>query len=76
MISGTTSVHPEFARGTIGIRIRRPAVRSAKPTRMMLLGRRRPALLLARSAVANIVSESGASDRPASIALYSNTICR
>ena len=43
---------------------------------MMLAGRRLPARLPATSAVANIVSDSGASVRPVSIALYSRTICR
>ncbi len=44
--------------------------------RMMLLGRRWPARLAASSAVANMLNESGASDRPACIALYSSTIWR
>ena len=43
---------------------------------MIALGRRDPARLPARSATANIVSESGAIDRPVCIALYSSTICR
>ena len=43
---------------------------------MILLGRRSPARLPASSATANMLSESGAIDRPASIALYSSTICR
>ena len=43
---------------------------------MILLGLRSPAFLPASSATANIVSDSGASDRPASSALYSSTICR
>ena len=42
----------------------------------MLLGRRLPALFPASSATANMLSESGARDRPASMALYSSTICR
>jgi hypothetical protein len=46
------------------------------PTRMMRLGLRLPALFPASSATANIVSDSGASERPASIALYSSTIWR
>ena len=53
-----------------------PIDRSAKPNRMMLLGRRVPALLPASNATPNIVSESGAIDRPVCIALYSSTICR
>ena len=43
---------------------------------MMLAGRRLPARLPATSAVANIVSDSGAIVRPVSSALYSRTICR
>ena len=42
----------------------------------MLLGRRRPAFFPASSAIANMLSESGAIVRPACIALYSRTICR
>ena len=42
----------------------------------MLLGRRFPARFPARSAIPNMLSESGARDRPACIALYSSTICR
>ena len=53
-----------------------PTARSRKPNRMMLLGRRSPAFFPASSATANMLSESGASDRPACIALYSSTICR
>ena len=44
--------------------------------RTMPLGRRPPALRPATSATANMLSDSGASERPASIALYSRTICR
>ena len=43
---------------------------------MIRLGLRFPAFLPASSAIANIVSESGASERPASRALYSSTIWR
>jgi hypothetical protein len=43
---------------------------------MILLGLRLPAFLPASSATANIVSDSGASERPASIASYSSTIWR
>ena len=53
-----------------------PIVRSANPSLMMLLGRRPPAFFPARTATANMLSESGASERPASSALYSSTICR
>ena len=63
-------------RGTIAISPAMPTGRSAKPSRMMLLGRRAPAFLPASSATPNIVSESGAIDRPVCIALYSSTICR
>ena len=41
-----------------------------------MLGRRAPAFLPASTATPNIVSESGASDRPVCSALYSSTICR
>ena len=43
---------------------------------MSAAGRRFPARLPASSATPNMLSDSGASDSPASIALYSNTICR
>ena len=43
---------------------------------MMLAGRRVPAFFPASSATANMLSDSGANERPASIALYSYTICR
>ena len=43
---------------------------------MIRLGLRPPALLPASSATANMVNESGASERPASSALYSSTIWR
>ena len=63
-------------RGTIRISPATPTTRSAKPSRMMLLGRCAPAFLPASSATPNIVSESGAIDRPVCIALYSSTICK
>ena len=53
-----------------------PTVLSANPSRTMLLGRLAPAFLPASSATPNMLSESGARDRPASIALYSSVICR
>ena len=43
---------------------------------MTLAGRRFAARFPATKAVANMLSDSGARDRPASIALYSSTICR
>ena len=43
---------------------------------MMLLGRRFPAFFPASNAIPNMLSESGARDRPACNALYSSTICR
>ena len=54
-----------------------PAASSTNPTRMILLGLR-PARFLPREQrdARTCVSDSGASDRPASIALYSSTICR
>ena len=76
MIKGPTRYQPEVARGTSGTRITRPTRRIANPARIRLAGRcpadRFPAMI----AVANIVSDMGASVSPASIALYSNTICR
>ena len=53
-----------------------PNVASAKPTRTMLLGRRLPLLCPASRATPNMLSERGARDRPACIALYSSVICR
>ena len=73
---GITRDQPESALGTIGISNNIPIVRSANPDRTMLLGLRFPALLPASSAIPNMLSESGAMDRPASMALYSSTICR
>ncbi len=46
------------------------------PIWMSLLGRFFPATRPTSSATANIVSERGASESPASSALYSNTIWR
>ena len=46
------------------------------PARMIDAGRRLPARRPASIAAANIVSESGASDRPACMALYSRVIWR
>ena len=54
----------------------RPPARSAKPNLTMLAGRRSPAFLPARSATANMLSDSGAIESPAWRALYSSTICR
>ena len=76
MTSGITSHHPESARGTSGSNTIMPAVSSTNPQRMMTLGRRRPARFPATMATANMLSDSGASERPACIALYSSTICR
>ena len=76
MRSGTTIAQPESARGTIGIRTATPTASSRNPARMILLGLRLPAFLPAITATPNMLSESGAIDRPASIALYSSTICR
>ncbi len=53
-----------------------PTVSRAKPALTMPAGRRLPARLPASSATPNMLSESGASDRPACMALYSSTICR
>ena len=76
MTNGMTKYQPESARGTIGISTSIPIVSNANPTRMMLLGRRLPAFLPASMAMANMLSDSGASDRPACMALYSSTIWR
>jgi hypothetical protein len=43
---------------------------------MMLLGRRFPARRPASNATANMLSDSGAIESPACIALYSSTIWR
>ena len=53
-----------------------PTVHRANPARMMLLGRRPPALRPASSATANMLSESGARVKPVFIALYSSVIWR
>ena len=53
-----------------------PTAVSRNPVRMTAAGRRLPALLPAMIAVANMVRERGASERPASMALYSRVICR
>ena len=74
MISGTRSHQPESARGTIGTSTTRPTIKSRNPHRMRLAGRRVPALLPASIATANMVSESGAIDNPACMALYPSTI--
>ena len=76
IISGTVRYQPEVASGTIGISNAMPAVLSANPVRISAAGRRFLALRPASMAMANMVSESGASDRPASSASYSSLICR
>ena len=43
---------------------------------MMLLGRRSPARLAASIVIPNMLSDSGARERPVCMALYSSTICR
>ena len=53
-----------------------PSVLSANPARMIVAGRRPPDLRPARIATANMVSESGAIDRPVCRASYSSLICR
>ena len=53
-----------------------PSDSRANPNRMMALGRRLPARLPASTATPNMLSDSGAIDRPDSMALYSSTICR
>ena len=76
MISGIAIHQPDDARGTIGISTSSPSVKSANPARMMPAGRRFPARFPASNAIANMLSDSGAIDRPAPMALYSSTICR
>ena len=72
--SGITRYQPLSTRGTNGMMIAIPMLVSRKPVRMIAAGRRSPALLPATMAAANMVSDSGASDRPASSALYSSVI--
>ena len=74
--SGMASHQPESALGTTGISTSIPSVSSAKPARMMLLGRRSPARLPARIATKNMLSESGMSETPAWRASYPSTIWR
>ena len=74
MASGITRYQPLSTRGTNGMMIAIPTLDSRKPARMIAAGRRSPALLPASSAAANMVSDSGASDSPASSALYSSVI--
>ena len=49
---------------------------SANPARTTLLARRFPDLRPASIATANMLSDSGARESPASIALYSSVICK
>ena len=53
-----------------------PIVVSANPARTMSAGRRFPAFFPASNATANMLSDSGAIDSPACIALYSRVICK
>ena len=77
MISGMTRSQPESARGTIGIRISMPSVSSANPDADDAARHAAcPPFFPASIATANMLSESGARERPACIALYSSTICR
>ena len=66
-----TRAQPEWVRGTSGTIAAIPTVLSPKPASTMLLGRRFPDLRPASSATPNMLSDSGASDKPACIALYS-----
>ena len=74
MASGITKYQPLSARGTNGMMIAIPRLARRKPARMIAAGRRSPALFPATSAAANMVSDSGASERPASRASYSRVI--
>ena len=76
MIKGIAKYQPESARGTTRIKRAVPMVSNPNPALIMELGRRFPAFLPASSAMMNMLNESGASDRPDSIALYSSTIWR
>ena len=73
---GITRYHPESTLGTSGMMAAMPTVDRAKPASTMLAGRRLPALRPASMAMANMDSESGASVRPACMALYSSVICK
>ena len=70
--SGGTSPSPREARSEL--MMARPTVLSANPVRMIVAERRLPALRPARIATANMVSESGAMDRPVCNASYSSLI--
>ena len=76
MTRGMTRYQPLSTRGTMGMMIAIPTAASRNPARMMAAARRLPARFPAMTATANIVRDSGASDRPACIALYSSVICR
>ena len=76
MIKGIVKYQPESARGTTRISRPIPMVSKANPALMILLGRAFSACFPASNATANMLSESGASARPASMASYSSTICR
>ena len=73
---GSTRYHPESTLGTRGMMAAMPTVLSANPARTMLAGRRFPALRPASNAMPNIDSDSGASESPACMALYSSVIWR
>ena len=53
-----------------------PTAVRVNPARTMLLARRFPDLRPATRATANMLSDNGASESPASIALYSSVICK
>ncbi len=76
MSRGTKRYHPDSARGTIGMITAVPIALRKNPTRMMPAGRLEPARFPASIATANMLSDSGASERPASMALYSRVIWR
>ena len=67
--SGIASHQPLSTRGTIGMIASIPMLSSANPIRMRPAGRRFAARWPARVATANMLSESGASARPACSAL-------
>ena len=70
------SHQPKSARGTSGMTSSSPTVVSANPAQTMVLARRLPAIRPASIATANMLSDSGARESPACIALYSRVICR
>ena len=76
MSSGTTRYQPESTRGTSGMIAAIPTVASTKPASTMCARAAVAALRRRAGPRRTCDSDSGASERPASIALYSSVICR